>query len=202
MQLPGRRITLSVAGLLALVAPVATLALWPQLLEGGSTNLSARSGKSDSGPGYSASWALGYDTIPDLAKASDLVVVGTVGNHDQFAADKLLFTDFTVNVVSVVKGDVGPSIVVMQTGGIDSQGRLHEIDDDPMFADGATYLLFLRKDPNSAKYYVAGGPDGRFLVEAGQIRSLSAVYPERNIVDTGIDKIALGAASRQVDGQP
>ncbi|MGE5596168.1 MAG: hypothetical protein ACM3S1_09055 [Hyphomicrobiales bacterium] len=72
-------------------------------------------------------------------------------------------------------------------------------DDDPLFEAGAQYLLFLDLRPGDL-YVVLGGPQGRFVVTNGQVSSLSAVYPDRNIGDLKLSGVALADIAARVGG--
>lgn len=135
-----------------------------------------------------------------MAKASALVVSGHVDGRSQDVADGLLFTDFSFRVSRGYRGDArdGQDIVVRQTGGIQADGIAVEMRDDPLFAEGVEYLLFLKQDPATGKYFVAGGPDGRFVIRNGLIVTLSDTYKDRHIIDTKLRGIRLADVPAQV----
>ncbi len=91
----------------------------------------------------------------------------------------LLLTDFTVEVVSTLRGTAVPGqrLTVTQVGGTDSQGGQVIVPDVPLFNVGETEVLFLYPYPDvaSAKYTTVGGAQGRFTVNsAGILQALAS----------------------------
>jgi hypothetical protein len=153
----------------------------------------------------SASWATSYESVAAVTAASDAVVIGTVSREIATENDTsragavtatVVFTDFEISVTEVLKGNVPDFIVLHQTGGR-AGDVLYEIDDDPLLEIGASYLLFLKLGA-SGRFHVAGGPDGRLLVESGSASSLSAVHPEAEIDDLEIKQESLAALRTQI----
>jgi len=123
------------------------------------------------------SWALNYDTITDLKKDADAVIVGTIrqvdsierGDHD------LVFTNFLVDVQQDLHHRTsapGTQIILHQTGAAD-QTQSVEVRDDPLFSVGDQVVLFLH-EYNPGHYYVLGGPQGRFHIHNGTVQSLES----------------------------
>ncbi len=77
-------------------------------------------------------------------------------------------------------------------------GGVFEVSDDPLFEVGTTYLLFLEESRSAGVYFVAGGPQGRFLVVNEQATSLSRLYPARHVQDLGLDHAPLAAIVQQM----
>jgi hypothetical protein len=129
-----------------------------------------------------------------------VVVVGKPTARTQYA-NQLIFTDFTVDVTTSLKGDLvpGSSIVVEQTGGYDATAKqTFEIEDDPLFEVGSQYLLFLQYDGANNRYHVVGGPQGRLVVAGAKVSSLSTIYPDRNIGDLDIKGVLLDDLKAQL----
>lgn len=146
------------------------------------------------GVSASASWLKRYGSIAELASDVPLVVVGRVTGPTKSSppppsrpADGLVFSDFDVTIEQVVKGDRRERevVVVHQTGGTYGDGTRLDLEDDPLLEVGARYLLFLKRDAASGAYFVAGGPQGRFVADGDAVTSLS-VYPERRIGDLAV----------------
>lgn len=141
-----------------------------------------------------ASWAYSYGSLDELRAASDLVVLATVtglrgveveerNTDDGQPLSALAFSRWDLSVDRVIKGTItdGETILVNQTGAQSPTG-VQEIQDDPLFAQGDQYLLFLKAVPGGM-YAVLGGPAGRLVVRNGAVSSLSAEHPAREIED-------------------
>lgn len=148
----------------------------------------------------SASWVKRYGSIAELTGDVALVVVGRVTGVSKSSptpparpADGVVFSDFDLAIEQVIKGARRERevIVVHQTGGTYGDGTRLELDDSPLLEVGGRYLLFLKRDPASDVYFVAGGPQGRFVVEGDRATSLSRQYPQRRIGDLGIEGVPL-----------
>lgn len=147
----------------------------------------------------SVSWALGFQDVPRMAQRADAVVIGHTTKRSQFAQNGLTFTDFQVAVTEVMKGAPTTPITVVQTGGVADDGTTIDIDDDPLLESGVDYLFFLAYDAATGRYFVEGGPDGRFVVSSGgAIRPLSEVYPDRKIFDTGVSDLTISDVRNEV----
>jgi hypothetical protein len=120
-----------------------------------------------------ASWAKAYTSVEDLMKDSDVAVSGTFGKVVRQTGDPqhLMYRDYAFTVTRVLQAkdgidvNVDQVITVHQTGGI-ADGVQQEIRDDPLFNQGEKAALFLVQDGPGA-FHVAGGPGGRFKVDAG-----------------------------------
>lgn len=117
-----------------------------------------------------------YTTVSTLTAHSDLVVAGQVGKKlDTTSGDGGGATDFSFTVASVLS-DPGKripqgvgTVKVHQSG--TSAGT--QCQEDPLFTSGSMDVLFLREyAPGS--YYVVGGPNGRLIVQGGQVSPFSA----------------------------
>ena len=201
-----KRIGIMAAVGATLAAPFAALAIWGASFSGSAPAMRPSGGAGtpppDSPSTYSASWAMGYDNVAQLTTASDLIAIGQVASRQQYQSDGIFYTEFGVKVVRALKGSPGATILVLQTGGVDDKGNLHEVQDDPMFEDGATYMLFLKKDPQSARYYVAGGPQGRLVVAGQAVSSLSVALHSNQIADLRLQNVPVEGVVQQVNAQP
>lgn len=129
--------------------------------------------KSEKHVALSASWAVGYQSIAELRRDADLVVLGSITGiagveHD---SNGLPFTDFTFRIERVIsdpKARSGlSSITLHQTGGV-MNGYRYEVEDDTLFGIGERAILFLR-EYSPGKYHVIGGPTGRFRSSGGRV---------------------------------
>ncbi|HEV2638025.1 MAG TPA: hypothetical protein VGX23_22945 [Actinocrinis sp.] len=125
-----------------------------------------------------ASWAECFHTAGALKSHSDVAVAARVMKVlGQSVADQIPYTDFQLSVESVLYDPshhfaptAAPTTLLLhQTGGI-LNSQLLEIEDDPLLIVGGEYVLFL--DEYAPGYYrVAGGPTGRFTVNAAGLVS-------------------------------
>ena len=62
-----------------------------------------------------ASWAIGYRDIPSLTNGASTVIMGTVISEKtykvNYGADFIIFTNYTIAVSNVYKGDVLENIM-------------------------------------------------------------------------------------------
>jgi hypothetical protein len=122
-----------------------------------------------------ASWAEMYHSMGDLKAHSDLGVLGSFTKIvSQTQDDKgIPYTDFAFTVQTVMHNPgkrtvaAGSVLRIHQTGGTVDK-VVHQIADDPLFTVGETAALFL-VEYQPGYYRVAGGPTGRFEVNAGKI---------------------------------
>ncbi|MCX5995918.1 MAG: hypothetical protein NTV59_07995 [Chloroflexi bacterium] len=140
------------------------------------------------GPGIAmVEWAEWYDDFEEITATADLVVVG---NIDRVVAEMseggTPGTEFSFDVDSVLKGEQVTQIVICQLG---AAGEL-EAYDDPLFSSGERYILFLREG-EPGKYYVLGGPQGRFMIVGNLVFSMDNVL---------LDRVYVGAL--EVNGLP
>jgi hypothetical protein len=115
-----------------------------------------------------ASWAEWYTDLHTLKAHSDVVVVGSIAGITSVAKNQgVPFTVYKLSVTQVLYDKAhritGNSIPLNQTGGI-LNGVQYATDDDPLFVVGEQSVLFLRFDPATNLFFVAGGPSGRFRV--------------------------------------
>lgn len=80
----------------------------------------------------------------------------------------LLHTDFTVEVVDSVRGNIkrGERLTITQLGGTEDSGTVIVTEHDSLMQVGAQELMFLRKDAASGKFVTTGGGQGRFTVQS------------------------------------
>jgi hypothetical protein len=124
-------------------------------------------------------WAENYDSFEEITDAADLVVVGSI---DRVVAEvsvggwrsEPFATEFRFKVDSVLKGEQVAQITIHQLGVAGES----EANDDPLFSSGERYILFLGEG-EPGKYYVLGGPQGRFMIVGNLVFSMDNVLPDR-----------------------
>jgi hypothetical protein len=136
----------------------------------------------------SGSYPRRYENIKDLASSNevDMIVHGTITAAQPYLKTtldghgQLLHTNYSFNVISLLKGEVSADIIyVHQTGGTLGNMTLILREDPPMNV-GDELILFLHhfksreNDPND--YYVEGGPQGRFIVHRYKVYGLADLY--------------------------
>lgn len=137
---------------------------------------------------------MSYDSVAAISRDADLIVVATVVGIGDVTTDSriagnvtatITFTDFELSSEETLKGAVQSGNVIVRQTGNRAGTKIVEVRDDPLMEVGARYLLFL-KSGSPGKYFVAGGPDGRMVVESGLVYSLSAKYPAAGIDDVAV----------------
>jgi hypothetical protein len=139
------------------------------------------------------SWAKGYAGIENLSAEADLIAVGTVKNivgvtgdvvgEDRWGSIILYFTDFAFSVERVLKGpQVIREVIIHQTGAVGE----YEIRDDPLLERGDKYVLFLH-EYETGKYYILGGPQGRFQIIENKVFSMNNILPVIISLHPGLD---------------
>lgn len=88
--------------------------------------------------------------------------------------DVIPFTETTVRVLEVFKGNVGDRIIVSQTGGQLAATNQYpgvnvQLGDDPLYAAGTGHLLFLV--PAGEQIYITVNPAGRYEIRGSAVLS-------------------------------
>ena len=153
----------------------------------------------------SASSVVNYTSLDALMRASDLIVVGKVTNanseietHPADPRAQLVTTYFTIEIESHLYGDQSAETLGIRQMGGSARDVRQELEGDPLFEVGDTYLLFMRRDPESPRFVVLGGADGRFVVNGDRALALSEVYPDRDIKDSGLGSLNLPDVERAI----
>jgi len=127
--------------------------------------------------------------VPDLARAADVVVLGTV-RSTRVESDPRgkTFTAVEVQPTEVLKGTTAGTVVVRQLGGVTVTGG-SLVSGSATFAPGECVLLFLRRA--GADLRLLGEAQGKFSV--GRDASGSAWTANRVDPDTGrvLDRVPL-----------
>jgi hypothetical protein len=120
----------------------------------------------------SALWVHSAGTVDELIDLSELVIEGRVVNYEPRFHDGLVFTDETVEVQKVLKGNVSmdDKIIVAVTGGEYNENITYPIKDCPIIDMRGNYMLFL--DTNDGeKYFIIAGNQGFGLIKDNRIEA-------------------------------
>lgn len=137
-------------------------------------------------PGVAAKahWAAHYKSLKKMVRRMDLVVSGTVLDtrpgrvaYSDGEDDSVVYTNVLFRVERELKGKASEAVItVEQTGGELPDGSVMSIDDGGPYEPGEQYLLFLKKQPDSDRYYLVN-PQGRFHVKRGRLHSVKPDDP-------------------------
>ncbi len=131
-----------------------------------------------------ASWGQSYNNLNEMYNDSfvDTVLIGKITRILTVITEPppkaasgslhLAFTDFEFCIERTLKGKEAGNITIHQTG---ASGEF-EIRDDPLFQVGEQYLLFLHKY-EEGRYFVTGGPQGRFKILGDKVYSMNYFLP-------------------------
>ena len=146
-----------------------------------------------------ASWGHFYNNFGEMYSDSfvDAVVLGEITRVVSVQTEPppkaasgslhLAFTDFEFKIERTLKGKEAVLIILHQTG---AEGDF-EIQDDPLFKIGEKYILFLHKY-EEGKYFVTGGPQGRFKIIVDKVYSMNYILPPESYVPSvGLDTNAI-----------
>ena len=139
-----------------------------------------------------AGWADAYNGLDELCESADLIVTGEISktleekqiNSSMVETEEVLlwFTDSLFTVDQVLKGKDVEQILIHQTG---AQGK-QEVIDDPVFIVKDKCILFLH-EYEDGKYFVEGGPQGRFMVVNEKVYSMNNILLEVASVSVALD---------------
>jgi hypothetical protein len=142
---------------------------------------------------YRANRSLIYPNVEELAKRSDVIVVGrSLGHRPSLSPDGTFITnDFLVRVQDVIKGDVpsGKSIVVSLPGGAYrfSDGTFAALmpANYKQAEDGGTYVFFLKKKKIGSVFkghMLASETQGLFALKEGKVEPADSVRSDPVVV--------------------
>jgi hypothetical protein len=106
-------------------------------------------------------------TLPELVKASELVLVATPGERQARMTNKLIFTDVSLHVAQALKGNAksGDTVVATLMGGtLDSELAL-QVPGEASLPEGRELLVFLERSPSSGDLRVVGMAQGVMPIE-------------------------------------
>lgn len=122
-------------------------------------------------------WADYYADITELCQAADLIAYGEIDRvidvYGSIGVGGHYYTDFGFSISRFLKGYEPGEAVIHQMG---AAGKMVVIN-DPLFQQGETYVLFLRR-LDSGFYYVLGGVQGRFRVIDDNVFSMDNIAPD------------------------
>mgnify|MGYP000181253759 CR=1 FL=1 len=100
--------------------------------------------------------------VDELARRSDLIVIGTVESKNTVAVDRTLMTDTRVRVERTLAGEPTQIVTVRQLGGQLGK-RIVDLPGDAVLETGRKYLLFTAK--HDGHTYLVGMALGALRVE-------------------------------------
>lgn len=116
-------------------------------------------------------------TQDDLIERSCLVAIGTVANSESFqiqpanGADPSVFTDYTVKVSDITRGEVEADSIIVRVQGGKTETLATVADEEAKLENNKTYLLFLYKPERGGDYntegdyyYVTGAFQGAYEI--------------------------------------
>ena len=140
---------------------------------------------------YRATRSLIYPNVEELAKRSDVIVVGrTLGHRPSLSPDgKFITNDFLVKVQEVIKGDLADrSIVISVPGGAQrfpdgTYAALMPVN-YKQAEDGRTYVFFLKKKSGSVfkGHMLASETQGLFALKDGKVEPADSVRSDPVVV--------------------
>lgn len=136
-----------------------------------------------------ATWPEKYETIEDLTTSPkvDLIIVGTVVKstpYKEYTSDNskwFITSNHTIKVVKTLKGKQMTTVQVHQDGG--TLDKLTEIMmEDPLMEPKDEVVLFLHEFDKD-KYYVEGGPQGRFIIKENEVYGLGEIHQDSHVAE-------------------
>ncbi len=130
-----------------------------------------------------ASYAQSYNSVPDLYKNADIVVIGhfsEIESEGLINNSTIPYSNFSFKIDQIIKGTIKESIIeIHQTGG-NYQDKTFQLKEDPLYKVGDKALLFLSQGSPDL-YHVVGGPQGRFPIVEGKVSSINHLVPDSEI---------------------
>lgn len=109
-----------------------------------------------------------------------MIVRGTIKDVEYEGLGSNVESKYLFKPHWVVKGlSTLRAIWVYQSGGITPLGETYVAFGNPLMQVGDVLILFLHEWA-PRKYYVVGGPQGRFMVQGGRVYSIGEVYESPN----------------------
>lgn len=144
-----------------------------------------------------ATWMIYANSVEELIDLSDIIIEGKVVNYKPRIHDGIVFTDETVEVRKVIKGDVtkGDNITVVFTGGEIEGIITPPIKDCPIMDIRGNYMLFLKTN-NGKDYFIIGGNQGFGLIKDNRIETT-----EKGGLEYFFSKYKLGDIEKSVMSQ-
>lgn len=134
-------------------------------------------------------WAHEYDSLDAMSVDVDAVVIATVDGTrpgrtvlTASAGHPLPFTLVDLTIEQVVRGKVGESITVEQTGGTINGTAFYVDGDGGMYQPGEKVLLFVNAQPDTGYYYLVH-PQGRYHVINDELFAVAPESPAGKTLD-------------------
>jgi len=119
----------------------------------------------------SVDWTDHYNTVDEMTRNSDYIIIARVSNQRYEERHDLVFTLSEVTVVKNIGLKPIPEnqkFTVLQTGGISNGIETNPIEDVLMLKNNNTYLLFLR-ETNESYVILMGGFQGIASIINGKV---------------------------------
>jgi len=137
-----------------------------------------------------------YTNLDQLYNVSKLVIHGVVESSKlnvTFDAQGIdmpdVYTEFTIRIIDVLKGDyIEPTIFVSQMGGT-YRGAVFRVKDDPLMKVGDEVVLYLNN-----RHGICGGPQGRFQIINGKLYNIAEIDTSIRVVSEALKTKGADAA--------
>jgi hypothetical protein len=105
------------------------------------------------------------EPLAALAREADLVVLGECASeHAEWNADSFIATTIELRIHRVFKGEVTPLVAVKTLGGT-LDGETVSASHGATLAAGERVVLFLKRSAYGPYYVIAGGEQGRVVID-------------------------------------
>jgi hypothetical protein len=141
-----------------------------------------------------ASWVNSYDSVGEMVRSSDLIVVGKVSEQDTELRHDWVFTNNRIDIkVTIIDktatGAVNKSINVQQTGGVFDKHKTPHIEDVEVLQVGKEYLLFLQ-ETDAGYFLVIGGITGAYGIDGDKLTYSGKHMPlNSELIGKGIESV-------------
>ena len=121
-----------------------------------------------------ASWVESFDTLKDMSKSSDLIIIGRVTNQEPEKRVDLVFTNQIITIDNIIKDKRSintkdlSEIKVLQTGGVLGDEVSIPFNEAPLLENGKEYFLFLR-ETEEKRFLIMGGFVGDYEIVNGKL---------------------------------
>jgi hypothetical protein len=134
-------------------------------------------------------------SLAELTNQADLIALGTVTDAGSYWNEQgtSIFTDISVSIEDVVKGDVAGNQLTVRLPGGQTGNITQLVTDIPTFTIGEKVFLFLQRQEGDT-WLVVGGFQGKYIVENGDILGQGKSLPE---LISDIEKIMRGASETE-----
>jgi len=120
------------------------------------------------------SWMIGYASIYDITKASDLIAIIQVKNTNGTDGDSnISFLTYDAEIIDSIYG--------CKDGDVISIYATANMEEDPIPEPEQEFLVFTKKNEDGT-YTILGGPQGRMKYQDGKLTSQLVINEQKNQV--------------------